>query len=236
MPRILRYSLTALSLAAMLMTSSIASGQDAEKKAKLAKDNPIAYFIGISIGQQLKSQGLKKSDINLEALITGLGDAISDSKLELTDEELPAVAQKLQALINDRFDERMAAIRASGEKWLSDNLKKEGVKKLVGEMQYKVLKSGDGPSPNASDNVKVHYTGKLTNGRVFDSSVQRGAPAEFVVSQVIKGWQAALQKMQVGDKWMLYIPPEMAYGEGGSPPLIGPNEVLVFEVELLDIL
>ncbi|MEO1614631.1 MAG: FKBP-type peptidyl-prolyl cis-trans isomerase [Planctomycetota bacterium] len=227
---------TAATLFAALLMTSVAPGQDAKMKSKLAQDNPIGYFIGISIGQQLRGQGLSTKDINLDALKAGLGDALNESKLELSDEELPAIAKKLQQLINDRFDDRMAILVEKGKKWLDDNSKKEGVKKLVGDMQYKVLKSGDGPSPNPSDNVRVHYTGKLTNGQVFDSSVKRGEPAEFVVSQVIKGWQAALQKMQVGDKWMLYIPPAMAYGEGGSPPLIGPNEVLIFEVELLDIL
>ncbi|MEM6470784.1 MAG: FKBP-type peptidyl-prolyl cis-trans isomerase [Planctomycetota bacterium] len=218
------------------MTTSAAFGQEAPKNAEKAKKNPVSYFIGVSIGQQLKGQGLTPKDVNLDALAAGLNDALSDAKLGLSEEELPEVAKKLQALINERFDVRMEAIRKQGAEWLAGNLKKEGVKKLVGEMQYKVLKSGDGPSPNPSDNVKVHYTGKLLNGQVFDSSVKRGAPAEFIVSQVIKGWRVALQEMQVGDKWMLYIPPEMAYGESGSPPLIGPNQVLIFEVELLDIL
>ena len=99
-----------------------------------------------------------------------------------------------------------------------------------------MVKEGEGASPTAEDTVAVHYTGKLTNGEVFDSSVERGQPAKFPVGRVIQGWQMALQKMKVGSKWMLYIPPELAYGENGSPPKIGPNEVLVFEVELLEIL
>jgi FKBP-type peptidyl-prolyl cis-trans isomerase FklB len=156
--------------------------------------------------------------------------------LNLSDDQLREVAERFQKLVNNRFGERMDQKKAEGQAWLKQNLQKEGVKELAGGLQYKVLEEGDGPSPSPSDNVRVHYTGKLLNGKVFDSSVKRGEPAEFVVGQVIKGWQMALQQMQVGDKWMLYIPPELAYGERGSRPAIGPNEVLVFEVELLEIL
>ncbi|MCL4137971.1 UNVERIFIED_CONTAM: hypothetical protein GTU68_042344 [Idotea baltica] len=125
--------------------------------------------------------------------------------------------------------------KEKGELWLKQNAKKEGVKEIEGGVQYKVLKAGKGGSPSESDTVRVHYTGTLTNGKEFDSSVKRGEPAEFRVGQVIKGWQMALQKMKVGDKWMLYIPSDLAYGERGSRGAIGPNEVLVFEVELLGI-
>lgn len=126
--------------------------------------------------------------------------------------------------------------QAKSVTWMKENAEQEGVKVLEGGVQYKVLQAGDGASPKPTDTVRVHYTGKLTNGEVFDSSVQRGEPASFKVGQVIQGWQMALQQMKVGDKWMLYIPPELAYGERGAPPRIGPNEILVFEVELLDIL
>ena len=128
-----------------------------------------------------------------------------------------------------------AAQQKKGAKFLADNAKKEGVKTLEGGVQYKVLTAGEGDSPALTDTVKVHYTGKLIDGNVFDSSVQRGEPATFRVNQVIKGWQMALQEMKVGDKWMLYIPSDLAYGERGSQGAIGPNEVLVFEVELLAI-
>lgn len=154
-----------------------------------------------------------------------------------------AARGKLQEILNKRSAEMVAEMQRKAEEnkkkgatWLAGNLKKEGVKELAGGLQYKVIETGDGGSPSPSDTVRVHYTGTLTNGDVFDSSVKRGEPAQFVVSGVIKGWQMALQKMKVGDKWMLFIPPELAYGERGSPGAIGPNEVLVFEVELLDIL
>ena len=129
----------------------------------------------------------------------------------------------------------MRVQKAKGTKFLADNKTKDGVKTLEGGVQYKVLTSGKGESPALTDTVKVHYTGRLINDKVFDSSVQRGEPATFRVNQVIKGWQMALQKMSVGDKWMLYIPSDLAYGERGSQGAIGPNEVLIFEVELLAI-
>ncbi len=132
-------------------------------------------------------------------------------------------------------ERREAHIAATLNAYLAANAKKEGVKTLQGGVQYKVIKAGDGPSPGPTETVKVHYTGKLINGTTFDSSVERGQPATFQVNQVIKGWQMALQQMKVGSKWMLYIPSDLAYGERGSQGAIGPNEVLVFEVELLAI-
>lgn len=230
---------TFMAFAAIAMMSLMATSQDNTESSDdqgSTEQVPIGYFLGFSVGQSLYGQGVKADDIEMDSFVAGLSDSLADKEIQYSDEQLQDVAGRLQKLINDRMTERLAAKRAEGEKWLAENLKKEGVKELTGGLQYKVLKEGDGASPGPSDNVRVHYTGKLTNGQVFDSSVQRGQPAEFVVGQVIKGWQMALQKMQVGDKWMLYIPSEMAYGERGSRPAIGPNEVLVFEVELLGIL
>ena len=226
-----------------LMTNAQDKPESDDANGSLAKKDPVGYFLGISMGQQMLQQGLKSEDFGAEAFAAGVTDALSRNKLQLSDKELLAVQQQLQGLLNQRHSEMAAAMekkakenKAKGVAWLEKNLKNDGVKELTGGMQYKVLESGDGGSPTPSDTVRVHYTGTLTNGDVFDSSVKRGEPAEFVVGGVIKGWQMALQKMKVGDKWMLYIPSELAYGDRGSPGAIGPNEVLVFEVELLDIL
>ncbi len=230
-------SLTAIAQEKPVADAPTDKGNEPADKGKASAEQiPIGYFLGLSMGQQLRQQGLSADDFKVESIVAGMTDALADKELEYSSEQIQNVARRFQQLVNDRFDNRMEQIRATGEKWLQENLKKEGVKELTGGLQYKVLKEGDGGSPTPSDNVRVHYTGRLINGEVFDSSVQRGEPAEFVVGQVIKGWQMALQKMQVGDKWMLYIPPELAYGERGSRPAIGPNEVLIFEVELLDIL
>ena len=152
------------------------------------------------------------------------------------------VAGKIQALLRDRGQERQKEIekiavenKKKGDEFLAANAKEKGVEKTESGLQYKVIEEGDGGSPTLSDTVKVHYTGKLINGDTFDSSVQRGEPATFRVGQVIKGLQEGLQKMKVGSKWMMYIPSDLAYGPEGRPGAIGPNEVLVFEVELLEI-
>lgn len=123
----------------------------------------------------------------------------------------------------------------AGETFLAENAKKEGVKTTASGLQYKVINSGTGASPKATDMVKVHYHGTLIDGTVFDSSVQRGEPISFPVSGVIPGWVEALQLMKVGDKWQLYIPARLAYGENSPTPAIPPNSVLLFEVELLGV-
>ena len=122
----------------------------------------------------------------------------------------------------------------AGEDFLAANAKKEGVKTTASGLQYKVIKSGSGPSPKPTDTVKVHYNGTLIDGTVFDSSIRRGSPATFPVNGVIPGWTEALQLMKVGDKWQLFIPAKLAYGEQGPGP-IGPNATLIFDVELLGI-
>lgn len=125
--------------------------------------------------------------------------------------------------------------REKGEAFLAENAKKEGVKTLPSGLQYKVIKEGDGKQPGKTDTVSVHYKGTLIDGREFDSSYKRGQPAEFGVTQVIKGWVEALQLMKEGSKWQLFIPSSLAYGERGAGALIGPGETLVFEVELLKV-
>nr|WP_261341322.1 FKBP-type peptidyl-prolyl cis-trans isomerase [Rhodopirellula sp. SM50] len=234
--------ITAVSMMTLMTDAQDQTAPDASKEG-IAKKDPIGYFLGLSMGQQMRQQGLKSEDFDPQAFAVGVTDALAQNELQLSEKELMAVQQQLQGMLNKRHQEMAAAIQAKAEankskgaQWLEANLKKDGVKELAGGMQYKVIESGDGGSPSPSDTVRVHYTGTLIDGEVFDSSVKRGEPAEFVVGGVIKGWQMALQKMKVGDKWMLYIPPELAYGDRGSPGAIGPNEVLVFEVELLEIL
>ncbi len=214
-------------------------GQDTASKV----DDPVGYFLGFSVGQSLSQQGFQATDFTKQGMSQGLGDSLSGKDPALTDEQLAEAQGKIQAMLQQRQAAKNVEMResaaknlASSKEWMAQNAKAEGVKELANGVQYKVLKKGEGGSPTPTDIVRVHYTGKLINGEVFDSSVQRGEPAEFPVNGVIQGWQSALQKMKVGSKWMLYIPSELAYGEKGSPPTIGPNETLIFEVELLEIL
>lgn len=198
-------------------------------------ENSIGYFLGYSVGQQMTQSGFEDGDFNLDSLMEGFRDAFGGKEAKLNDEQLRATQSMIQSLLIQRQQQRMDEKKAEGTAYLAENAKKEGVKTLKGGVQYKVLKAGDGNSPGPTDTVKVHYTGKLIDGTTFDSSVERGQPATFQVNQVIQGWQMALQEMKVGSKWMLYIPSDLAYGERGSQGAIGPNEVLVFEVELLAI-
>lgn len=196
----------------------------------------IGYLLGISLGQQMEAQGFTAEDMNFKTLIEGLTDGLANSDPAMSNKQLGEVQGRMEAMLQKRAQEQIVMNKEKGKLWLEQNAKKEGVKKLPGGVYYSVIESGTGASPTASDKVKVHYTGKLIDGTVFDSSVERGEPASFMVGQVIQGWQMALQAMKVGDKWMLYIPSELAYGERGSQGAIGPNQVLVFEVELLEIL
>lgn len=190
----------------------------------------VSYSLGLSIASNLISSGVKT--INAEAFNDAMNTVFSGQMPEIMPDEANNILQ-------DYFDkiqkEKGSEAKKEGETFLEANKKKEGVVALPSGLQYKILKAGDGPKPKASDTVKCHYEGRLINGQVFDSSIRRGEPAEFPVSGVIAGWVEALQLMPVGSKWQLYIPSELAYGAHGAGQSIGPNETLIFDVELLAI-
>ena len=190
----------------------------------------VSYSLGLSIASNLISSGVKT--INMEAFRDALSTVFAGKMPEIMPDEANNILQdyfeKLQKAQGD-------AAKEAGAQFLAENKNKEGVVTLSSGLQYKILKSGDGPKPKASDTVKCHYEGRLINGQVFDSSIKRGEPTEFPVSGVIAGWVEALQLMPVGSKWQLYIPSELAYGSHGAGQSIGPNETLIFDVELLAI-
>jgi len=201
----------------------------------------VGYFLGMSVGQQFAQQGFQAADFTTAGVAKGITDALTGKEGAMSEEKMKAVVAKIEASLRSRQQVQMEVTKKQGvvnlEKsklYLEENSKKEGVKQLASGLQYKVLTPGTGKSPTAENTVKVHYTGKLISGTTFDSSIERGEPATFGVGQVIPGWRQALQEMKVGDKWMLYVPPALAYGAKGVPG-IGPNEVLIFEVELLGI-
>lgn len=190
----------------------------------------VSYALGLSIGNNFENSGIK--DLQVEDFVKGLTDVLSGNQ--------PAIAyDEAKEVINDYFmklqKERLEINKKAGEEFLNINRHKAGVVELPSGLQYEVLKNGTGTKPTANDKVKCHYHGTLINGTVFDSSVQRGEPAVFGVSQVIPGWVEALQLMPVGSKWRLFIPSNLAYGENGAGNLIEPNSTLIFDVELLDI-
>lgn len=194
-----------------------------------------SYAIGADIGSTFKRQEM---EIDAKALAAGISDAMA-GKMALTEAEITEVLSTLrQELMTKAVAKQKAAAEKNlreGEEFLAANAKKEGVKTLASGLQYKVIKSGKGKSPKSTDVVKVHYHGTLIDGTVFDSSVERKEPVTFPVDQVIPGWTEALQLMKEGDKWQLFIPAKLAYGERGAGPVIGPNSTLIFDVELLSI-
>ena len=197
-----------------------------------------SYAIGVNIGRSLLEED---AEINAELLIQGLRDALGKKKLAYTDAEMQkavaAFVKEAQTKAEAKATELAEKNKKAGDAFLAENKKKKGVSTSKTGLQSKVLKSGDGKSPKKTDTVKVHYHGTLIDGTVFDSSVERMEPAEFSVDQVIPGWTEALLGMKVGDKWQVVIPADLAYGARGSRDgRIGPNSVLVFEVELLEIL
>jgi FKBP-type peptidyl-prolyl cis-trans isomerase FklB len=199
---------------------------------KTLKDQA-SYAIGVNIAQNFKEQQL---DVNPAMIIRGLSDALAGTKLALTDEQMQKALDEFNKILQQQMAQRTAKLAQEGEAFLAENGKKEGVISLPSGLQYKVLKKGEGQSPKATDTVRTHYHGTFLNGQVFDSSVERGEPAEFPVNRVIPGWTEALQLMHVGDKWQLFIPSKLAYGKRGTPDgAIPPDSTLVFEVELLEI-
>jgi FKBP-type peptidyl-prolyl cis-trans isomerase len=182
-----------------------------------------SYSFGMTMGTNLKKQGV---DIDLDLLVQGLRDATSGGKLLLTEE------QALEAM--QAFEKEIAAKQLEdSKKFLVDNKRRPGVKVTPSGLQYKILKAGKGLKPNPDDVVSVNYRASFVNGQEFENS--NGKPFVTPVKEVIPGWTEALQMMDVGSKWQLFIPPELAYGELGSPPTIAPNTTLVFELELMQI-
>jgi FKBP-type peptidyl-prolyl cis-trans isomerase FklB len=213
---------------------------------KTPKDKA-SYAVGLNVGKSLGAQLSQQSvDVDHAILLRGVKDALAGGKTLLTDEEVKATLTQLQAEVRNRQQEKMKveqekmkvageANKKEGDEFLGANKNKEGVVTLPSGLQYKVLTEGAGPKPTATDIVSCNYRGTLINGTEFDSSYKRGQPASFPLTNVIKGWTDALQLMPVGSKWQLFIPSEMAYGEPGRGPQIGPNSTLIFEIELLSI-
>ena len=190
-----------------------------------------SYGLGMGIGQNLLSMGV--SGINVDDFVSALKAVLAGTKTELTHSEAQkVVSEHFQKLSEQAY----AKIKEAGEAFLAQNATKEGVVTLPSGLQYQVLTEGTGKQPTASDRVQCHYEGTLIDGTVFDSSIKRGEPAVFGVTQVIAGWVEALQLMKEGAKWRLYIPYQMAYGEHGAGEMIPPYSALIFDVELIKVL
>ncbi|MGB0239020.1 MAG: FKBP-type peptidyl-prolyl cis-trans isomerase [Cycloclasticus sp.] len=192
----------------------------------------LSYTMGQQIGGGIQQD---KLDVETESLVLGLTHSLNGDPSLLSPAEMQTVIETFQKEMQAKANEVKGNNADKGTQFLKDNQAAEGVQVLESGMQYIVLNQGEGEKPSATDTVEVHYEGSLINGTVFDSSIKRGEPATFPVNGVIKGWQEALQLMEVGTKWKVFIPSELAYGEQGAGGAIGPNETLIFEMELLAI-
>jgi FKBP-type peptidyl-prolyl cis-trans isomerase FklB len=219
-------------------TGTTAAKKPATTAAPLTTQKQKAsYAIGANIGKGLHRDGV---DVDPAILARGVRDALAGGKLQLTDDEMKAVLTTLSTEMKKKADAEVAAAgeanKKEGETFLAANKSKEGVVALPDGLQYKILTPGNGPKPTATDTVVANYKGTLINGTEFDSSYKRGQPVTFPVGQVIKGWTEVLQLMPVGSKWQVYIPSDLAYGpQGPGRGPIGPNETLIFDIELVSI-
>lgn len=197
-------------------------------------DDKASYIIGFNLGSNLKQQEIP---VSADLIVKGLRDGLGGSKGLLTDEEIQSTMTEFQQTMMAKQQEKMQAAGAKNKQeadaFLASNKGKPGVVTTASGLQYQMLQEGTGATPKPTDQVTVHYKGTLLDGKVFDSSYERNEPAVFTVGQVIPGWVEALQLMKVGSKAKLFIPPALAYGENGAGQDIGPNSLLVFEVELL---
>ncbi|NNG47907.1 MAG: FKBP-type peptidyl-prolyl cis-trans isomerase [Deltaproteobacteria bacterium] len=220
-------------VAAALLLAGHASAEDAPKL--MNQKDKVSYSIGMDIGKNLERQSI---DVDVDLLAKGIKDAMAGGETLLSSEEgretLVALQQELREKALERKKQDAEKNKMEGEVFLAENKKKESVVSLASGLQYKVIRSGDGASPKTTDTVETNYRGTLIDGTEFDSSYKRGQTAVFPVNGVIAGWTEALQLMKVGDKWHLFVPPELAYGERGAGP-IGPNATLIFDVELVSI-
>ncbi|RMR02082.1 Peptidyl-prolyl cis-trans isomerase [Pseudomonas savastanoi pv. glycinea] len=192
-----------------------------------------SYGIGLNMGKSLAQEGM--DDLDSKAVALGIEDAVGKKDQKLKDEELVEAFAALQKRAEERMAKMSEESAAAGKKFLEENGKKAGVVTTASGLQYEIVKKADGPQPKPTDVVTVHYEGKLTDGKVFDSSVERGSPIDLPVSGVIPGWVEGLQLMHVGEKIKLYIPSDLAYGAQSPSPTIPANSVLVFDLELLGI-
>jgi FKBP-type peptidyl-prolyl cis-trans isomerase FklB len=223
-----------LVIACMFLASSPVLAE--EKPALKTPKEKSSYVIGVDVGRTLQKAGV---EIDADLLARGIRDALAGGKLLMNEQEIQETMTAFQAEMTVKQARARKELgeknEKEGEKFLAENGKKPGVTTLPSGLQYKVLRPGKGRKPQPQDIVKVHYRGTLINGTEFDSSIRRGQPARLAVNRIIPGWTEALQLMEEGAKWQIFIPSNLAYGERGAGGSIGPNATLIFEVELLEI-
>ena len=217
----------------IFLASQVSAQENQTLKSQKEK---ISYIIGMDMGNNFKKQSI---DIDPDILSRGIKDVLAGAKPQVSEQEAREIMASFEKERRAKQEEERKAVgeknKVEGEKFLAENKSKEGVITLPSGLQYKVITPGKGKKPQLADIVVAHYRGTLIDGTEFDSSYRRGQPTTFPVSMVIRGWTEALQLMEEGAKWQLFIPPNLAYGERGAGQVIGPNAVLIFEIELISI-
>jgi FKBP-type peptidyl-prolyl cis-trans isomerase FklB len=224
-------------IAGILLLSGLAGcGGDTEKPKLETLEERVAYGIGLRIGQDFRA---REFPVDAEVVVRGLRDGLAAKPPLLSDQEIQEALTALQKELNERQQQNRQSLAEKNliesRNFLSRKAKEIGVQTLPSGLLYQVLRPGKGNIPGPSDQVTVHYRGRLVDGTEFDNSYARNRPATFPVAGVIPGWREALQKMRPGGKWRIYLSPELAYGEQGAGTAIGPNVVLIYEIELLEI-
>tara|TARA_E500000178_G_C17021821_1_gene756008 strand:- start:128 stop:799 length:672 start_codon:yes stop_codon:yes gene_type:complete len=213
----------------ILLTLAACGSNGQSKKAKLKSKTDTAYYaLGVEYGKSIRKNA--EGEINKDAFVSGILDALNGKDSN----RVKNTSAVVQRFMSDQREAKSEKARKEGEDFLAKNKERKDVRSTSSGLQYRIIKEGNGPKPTKNDKVTTHYVGKFIDGKVFDSSVDRGEPTTFPVTGVIPGWVEALQLMPVGSKWELYIPQDLAYGARGQGP-IPPYSVLIFEIELLEI-
>ncbi|QID16594.1 FKBP-type peptidyl-prolyl cis-trans isomerase [Nitrogeniibacter mangrovi] len=218
-------------LCALLLGAFTLNATAADPKLD-TQDQKLGYAVGVQMGMSLKHEGIEP---DLDALFLGIRDAMAGKEPRISQDEARKAMMAAREAADKKRGTEASKNEEAGKQFLAENAKKPGVKTTASGLQYKVIKAGTGKQPTLDDRVTTHYTGKLLDGTVFDSSRKRGAPATFPVRGVIAGWIEALQLMHEGDHWEIYVPANLAYGERGAGTTIGPNSTLIFDIELLKV-
>lgn len=230
-------------LTPILLLAFALSATAADNAGEARKKEKLGYTLGVDLGRNFRA---RRIDFDFESFVRGFVDGLEGNRTALNPKELEAIKKEFNDEFNARRQEareqRMKQFRElslrnleEGTKFLKANGEKEGVVTLASGLQYLSLKEGKGPKPGKDDRLKLHYRGMFMDGQEFESSLTNNAPIETKLGKMLKGWNEALPLMNEGSKWRLFLPGSLAHGEGGNPPLIGPNAVLIFEVELLSI-